>query len=104
MLQFCMVPVGMAESAISKVYHGHLASMVRSSASSNLTSDQISCWIGLAALFLATVNYVVPIFIERGLDGNWGLAIELIHIMSPAFAAMILISPLTVAFLFSKKV
>lgn len=104
MLQFCMVPVGMAESAISKVYHGHLASMVRSSASSKFDRSKFKFMlVGLAALFLATVNYVVPIFIERGLDGNWALAIELIHIMSPAFAAMILVSPLTVAFFVFKK-
>ena len=40
----------------------------------------------------------MPFVIQKGLDGNWELAIDLIYIMSPAFAVMIFVSPLTVAF------
>jgi O-antigen/teichoic acid export membrane protein len=99
MLQLCMVPMGMAESAVGKVYQGHLATMVRSGISGNFDRNKIKfALLGLAVLFLITMYYIVPFVIQKGLDGNWELAIDLIYIMSPAFAVMIFVSPLTVAF------
>jgi O-antigen/teichoic acid export membrane protein len=99
MLQFCMLPMGLVEGAVGKVYQGHLATMVRSGISSNLNRNKIKfALLCLAVLFLVVMYCIVPFAIQKGLDGNWDLAIDLIYIMSPAFAVMIIISPLTVAF------
>lgn len=99
MLQFCIVPMGIVESAVGKVYQGHLAAMVRSGISGNLDRNKFKfALFGMMILFFITMYYFVPLFIQKSFDGNWALAIDLIQIMTPAFAVMILISPLTVAF------
>ena len=101
MLQFCMVPMGMVEAAVGKVYQGHLAAAVRSNDLALIDRSKFKLALfALMLFFMVTVYLLVPFLIREMLGSEWELAIDLIFVMTPAFAIMILISPLTVAFVF----
>jgi O-antigen/teichoic acid export membrane protein len=96
----CQVPVAVIGNAVGQAYHGRLASSVREGASGvyeRFTALARGLWVTAAALCLIMFGLFPPVL--RWLLGEeWALAANLVRIMSPLFATMIVVVPLGVTF------
>jgi len=98
--RLCQVPVTVIGNAVGQAYHGRLAAYVRTGANgvfARFTALSRGLW--LAASVLGVVMFALfPPVLRWLLGEQWALAGDLVRIMSPLFAIMIVVVPLTVTF------
>jgi O-antigen/teichoic acid export membrane protein len=98
--RLCQVPVTVIANAVGQAYHGRLAAYVRTGVSgvyARFSALSRGLWLAAAALGLIMFTVFPPVL--RWLLGEqWALAADLVRIMSPLFATMIVAVPLSVTF------
>lgn len=99
-LRFCGAPVTILSVTIGHVYHGALAHAVRERAEAAYANFRrlraaLAAVGGMAGV---TVLAVVPWLILRVLGDGWREAADIARALSPMYAAMIWVSPLTATF------
>ncbi len=99
-LRLCFGPLNIISATIGKVYHSELAAAVRSADASSYARFRMIrrhlTYLG-AALFVCIVLAFPPL-IELLLGKGWEQAGTFAQILSPLFAVMVMVSPLTVCF------